>query len=102
MTCAGPCFAATPTHGRPTMNRICVSTRSLRPSSFLKTAPRASKRSSSRRNSADTFVSVDSVISTLLSRVARLPRFNLGRGVEQEDDVKEQAVPDEDEKQRLR
>jgi hypothetical protein len=21
MTCAGPCFAATPTHGRPTMKR---------------------------------------------------------------------------------
>src|ERR1700688_4552148 len=34
MTCDGPCFAATPTQGRPTTKRICVRARSVRPSSF--------------------------------------------------------------------
>src|SRR5213593_20274 len=34
-TCAEPSFAATPTHGSPTMKRICVSARSVSPSSRL-------------------------------------------------------------------
>src|SRR5215831_10433945 len=42
MTCAGPCFAATPIHGRPTMKRICVSVRSVTPSSLRRSASRAS------------------------------------------------------------
>src|SRR5215471_10220713 len=45
MTCAGPCFAATPIHGRPTMKRICVSVRSVTPSSLRRSASRASTAS---------------------------------------------------------
>src|SRR6266571_639413 len=38
MTCDGPCFAATPTHGRPTTKRIWVKVRSARPRSLRSSA----------------------------------------------------------------
>src|SRR5262245_6638110 len=50
--CDGPCFAAVPTQLRPMTKRIWVSTRSVRPSSFLKTALCASMDCSAARSSA--------------------------------------------------
>src|SRR5262245_6087717 len=41
MTCDGPCLAATPTHCKPTMNRICANARSAIESSFRSSALRA-------------------------------------------------------------
>src|SRR6266404_5359025 len=49
--CDWPSFAAVPTQVEPTINKIRVSTRSRRPSSFLRGALRSSTFCSARSNS---------------------------------------------------